>query len=61
MNQGRTKEPRKNSETKKVRFIKIVVSFMSLIPSRKTPTDDREKTERTPHQLRTSKKALFLR
>ena len=42
-------------------FIKIPLSFLSLIPCLKTPSDDRETTERTPTQLPASKKALFLR
>ena len=37
-----------NSPTQNVLFIKITVSFTSLIPSLILPTDDREKTERTP-------------
>ena len=36
-----------NFETENVRFLKIAVSFTSLIPSPILPTDDREKTERT--------------
>ena len=63
--QGRTKdEPRMNQRTpnhQKVHFIKIVISFMFLIPYLIPPSDDREKTEGTPHQLRTSKKCIFLR
>ena len=41
-------------------FIKIAVLFPSLIPCLKTPSDDRENTEKTPTQLPASKKALFL-
>ena len=41
---------------KKVLFIKIVVPFPSLMPYLKTPTDDRETTERTPTQLPAYKK-----
>ena len=63
--QGRTKEePRMNLRTpnyQKVLFVKIALSFTSLIPCLKTPSDDRENTERTPTQLPASKKALFLR
>ena len=59
--QGRTKDEPKNSETEKVRFINIVVSFPSLIPCLILPTDDREKTERTPTQLLAYKKCYFLR
>ena len=51
MNQRRTKEPRKNSKTQKVRFLKIAVSFPSLIPYPKTPTDHRENTERRARKL----------
>ena len=61
MNQGRTKDEPKNSETQKVLFIKIAFSFPSLIPCLIPPTDDRENTEKTPTQLPASKKALFLR
>ena len=43
------------------RFIKIAVSFTSLIPCLILPTDDREKTERTPTQLPVTKKCFFLR
>ena len=42
MNQGQTKERPKNSETQKMLFIKIAVSFPSLIPCLSSPTDDRE-------------------
>ena len=45
----------------KVLFVKIALSFTSLIPCLKTPSDDRENTEKTPTQLPASKKALFLR
>ena len=48
MNQGRTKERPKNSQTEKVRFINIAVSFTSLIPFPILPTDDRETTDSTP-------------
>ena len=60
MNQGRTKDEPKNSETKKVLFLKIAVSFTSLIPSLKTPTDDREMTEMTPTELPVTKKCYLL-
>ena len=52
-------EPRNDKRTlklKKSTFIKIAVSFTSLIPSLILPTDDREKTERGAHQLPTSPK-----
>ena len=45
-NQGRTKERPKNSESGKVRFIKIAVSFTSLIPCLIPPRELRETTER---------------
>jgi hypothetical protein len=57
--QGRTKdEPRMNLRTpyhKKVRFIKIAISFSSLIPCLIPPSDDRLTTEKTPTQLPTTK------
>ena len=49
--QGRTKERPKNPKIQKVRFIKIAISFPVLIPCLIPPTNDREKTERTPTQL----------
>jgi hypothetical protein len=62
--QGRTKdEPRNNLRTpnhQKSTFVKITVSFTSLIPSLKTTTDDRETTERTPTQLPANKKCCLL-
>ena len=61
MNQGRSKEQPKNSQTQKVLFIKISVSFLSLIPCLIPPTDDRENSERTPTQLPVYKKCFFLR
>ena len=66
--QGRTKEePRNDLRTpnhQKVRFIKIAVSFTSLIPTLIPPTDDREKTERRAKRYRAlaaKNSALFLR
>ena len=63
--QGETKEePRNDQRTpnhQKVLFIKIVVSFTSLIPSLIPPREHRPTTEKTPTQLPASKKALFLR
>ena len=63
--QGETKEePRNDQRTpnhQKVLFIKIAVSFTSLISSPILPTDNREKTDRTPTQLPASQKARFLR
>ena len=58
--QGRTKdEPRNDLRTPKhpkVLFIKIAISFTSLIPCLIPPTDEREKTERTPTHLLASQK-----
>ena len=56
MNQRRTKERPKNSQFEKVLFVKISTSFTSLIPCHKTPTDDREMTDRTPR----NPKVLFI-
>ena len=61
MNQGRTKERPKNSETQKSTFIKIAVSFTSLIPTLIPPRELRETTEGTPKEDHMTKKALFLR
>ena len=60
-NQRRTKERPKNSKTQKSTFIKIAISFPSLIPCLILPRDDRENSERTPTQLPTTKKCYFLR
>ena len=66
--QRRTKEePRNDQRTpnhQKSTFVKIAVSFTSLKPSLKIPTDDREMTERTPTEQRLNSlpaKAFFLR
>ena len=61
MNQRRTKERPKNSEIENVLFLKIAISFPSLIPCLIPPTEDREKSDRTPTQLPTTKKCNFLR
>ena len=53
--QGRTKDEPKNTETQKSTFIKIAVSYSSLIPYLIPPTDDRETTERTSTQLLVTK------
>ena len=45
----------------KVLFVKIALSFTSLIPCLKTPSEHRETTERTPKEDHMTKKALFLR
>ena len=50
--------PRRCDRLKKMLFIKIAVSFTSLIPCLILPTDDREKTERTPHQLPMKKSSV---
>ena len=56
-NQETTKEP----QNRKCTFVKIAILFPSLIPSLILPTDDRETTERAPHQLPAHKKCCFLR
>ena len=61
MNLGRTKDEPTNSQTQKSTFVKITISFTSLIPSLILPTDDREMTDRTPTQLPAYKKCYFLR
>ena len=64
MNQGRTKERPKNSQTQKSTFIKIAVSFTSLIPRLIPPSDDRQTTERRAKRYRAlaaKNSALFLR
>ena len=61
MKQGRTKDEPKNSQLQKVLFIKNPISFTSLIGCSIPPSDDRETTEGTPQQLRTSKKCILLR
>ena len=60
-NQRRTKEQHRNSQTTKVLFVKIAVSFTSLVPCLIPPREHREKTERTPTQLPAYKKCFFLR
>ena len=44
-----------------MRFINIAVSFTSLIPCLKTPSEHRETTEGTPKEDHMTKKAPFLR
>ena len=61
MGEIRTKDEPKNAKLQNVRFIKIDVSFSSLIPCLILPTDDREKSERTPKEHLMNKKVLFLR
>ena len=64
MNQRRTKERPKNSQPLKSTFVKIAVSFTSLIPCPIPPTDDRETTERRAKRYRAlaaKNSALFLR
>ena len=64
-NQGRTKEePRNDQRTpkqEKSSFIKIAVSFPSLIPCLILPREERETTDRTPTQLPAHKKCYLLR
>ena len=52
MGEIRTKEQPKNSKIQKRLFIKIAVSFPSLIPCLIPPTDDRENTERRAKRYR---------
>ena len=61
MNQGRTKNEPKNAETQKSTFIKMTVSFPSLIPCLVLPREPRETTEGTPKEDHMTKKPLFLR
>ena len=61
MGEIRTKERPKNSQTQKSTFIKIAVSFTSLIQILILPREHRETTERRPHQLPAYKKCCFLR
>ena len=61
MNQGRTKERPKNSQTEKVRFINIAVSFTLPYSTDRRPREFRETTEGTPKEDLMTKKALFLR
>lgn len=44
---------------KKVLFVKIAVSFISLIPTLIPPTDDRETTEGTPTHLPAYKSVVY--
>ena len=60
----RTKDEPKNPKIEKSTFIKITISFTSLIPSSISPTDDRETTERRAKRYRAlaaKNSALFLR
>lgn len=63
--QGETKEePRNDQRTpnhQKVLFIKIAVSFTSLIPSPIPPRELRLTTEKTPNQLPITPKSYLLR
>ena len=64
MNQRRTKDEPKNAEIENVRFIKIAVSFTSLIPCLVLPRELRETTERRAKRYRAlaaKNSALFLR
>ena len=61
MGEIRTKDEPKNAKLQNVRFIKIAVSFTSLIPTLIPPRELRETTEGTPKEDLMSKKALFLR
>ena len=60
----RTKDEPKNPKIQKVLFVKVAVSFTSLIPCLIPPTDDRENTERRAkfyRALAAKNSALFLR
>ena len=59
-NRSSTREIR-TPKQEKSSFIKIAISFTSLIPSPIPPTDDRENTDSTPTQLPAHKKCCFLR
>ena len=61
MNQRRTKDEPKNSEIEKVLFVKIAVSFPSLIPCLIPPREHRPTTERRATQLPMNKKCVLLR
>ena len=64
MNQRRTKEQPKNAKSQNVRFIKIAVSFPSLVPCLIPPRELRETTERRAKRYRAlaaKNSALFLR
>ena len=60
-NQRTTKKLPKNPKTQKVLFVKIAISFPSLIPCLVLPRELRETTEGTPKEDLMTKKALFLR
>ena len=60
-NQGRTKDEPKNAKSQNVRFLKIAVSFPSLIPCLIPPRDDRENTERRATELLAYEKCCLLR
>ena len=55
--QGRTKQRPKNPKIQKLRFLKIAISFPSLIPCLIPPRDDRAKSDTTP----CLQKVLFLK
>lgn len=59
--QRQTKDEPKNSESGKVLFVKIAVSFPSLIPYLILPRELREMTERTTAELPVTKKCALLR
>ena len=61
MNLRRTKEHRKNSQTEKMRFVKIAVSFFFLIPCLTLPRDDRENSERRATELPCPQNSTFLK
>jgi hypothetical protein len=54
-----TKEHRRNSQTEKVLFVKIAVSFPFLIPCLIPPSEHRANTERTPREERENFCTIF--
>ena len=60
-NQGQTKDEPKNAKLQNVRFIKIAVSFTSLIPCLIPPRELRPTTERRATQLLAYEKCCLLR
>ena len=60
MGEIRTKDEPKNFKIEKSTFLKIAVSFTSLIPCLILPRELRETTERTPTELPMTKKCYLL-
>ena len=59
--QGRTKDEPKNAKSQNVRFVKIAILFLSLIPYLILPRELRPTTERGATQLLAYEKCCFLR